>query len=205
MNDDKRIRQFEQMVAADRQNELGHFSLGKAYLDAGRFDDAAESLARVIEINPRMSKAFQLLAEAHEKNGHRQAAIEVMTRGVTIADEQGDRLPRDAMAGLLREWAAPVPPFRQEKSAADSEVGSGASVDGFKCGRCGRPRGQLPKPPFKGPLGEQVFAHICKSCWQDWISMGTKVINELGLELSTSKGQDTYDQYMIEFLQLDQG
>ena len=109
------------------------------------------------------------------------------------------------MAGLLHEWAAPIPPFRQAKSVVDTKVDSGASVDGFKCGRCGQPRGQLPKPPFKGPLGERVFAHICQSCWQEWISMGTKVINELGLELSTSKGQDAYDQYMIEFLQLDQG
>ena len=33
--------------------------------------------------------------------------------------------------------------------------------------------------------------------------MGTKVINELGLALSSQEGQDAYDQYMIEFLQLE--
>jgi hypothetical protein len=33
--------------------------------------------------------------------------------------------------------------------------------------------------------------------------MGTKVINELGLVLSSPEANATYDQYMIEFLQLE--
>jgi Fe-S cluster biosynthesis and repair protein YggX len=33
--------------------------------------------------------------------------------------------------------------------------------------------------------------------------MGTKVINELGLVMSNPESQATYDQYMIEFLQLE--
>ena len=204
MNDDTRIHKFEQMVAADPQNELGHFSLGKAYLDAGRFDEAARSLARVLEINAKMSKAYQLLGEAHDKNGYRDAAIGVMTRGVTIADQQGDRMPRDAMVRLLRDWGAPVPAV--EESRPTSKAGSIGEIPiaGFTCRRCGRPSGQLAKPPFKGALGEQVYAHVCENCWGEWIGMGTKVINELGLVLSTSEGQEAYDQYMIEFLQLEE-
>jgi hypothetical protein len=34
--------------------------------------------------------------------------------------------------------------------------------------------------------------------------MGTKVINELGLVLSSKAGQEAYDQYMKEFLQLEE-
>ncbi len=34
--------------------------------------------------------------------------------------------------------------------------------------------------------------------------MGTKVINELGLVLSTPAGAQSYDQYMLEFLQLEE-
>ena len=41
---DTRIEQFKNMTEADPENELGHFSLGKAYLDAGQFDEAASSL-----------------------------------------------------------------------------------------------------------------------------------------------------------------
>ena len=61
----------------------------------------------------------------------------------------------------------------------------------------------MPKPPFKGPLGERILANTCSGCWGEWIPMGTKVINELGLVLSTPAGQEAYDQYMVEFLQLE--
>jgi Fe-S cluster biosynthesis and repair protein YggX len=56
--------------------------------------------------------------------------------------------------------------------------------------------------PFKGPLGEAVWANVCGECWREWIGMGTKVINELGLQLSSPRGQQVYDEHMREFLQL---
>ena len=74
---------------------------------------------------------------------------------------------------------------------------------GFCCVRCSQPAGQLEKAPFKGDLGQKIFSHVCSSCWKEWIGMGTKVINEVGLILSTPAGQETYDQYKIELLQLE--
>ncbi len=47
MTNDPRIAQFEKMAREDPDNELGHFSLGKAYLDSGRAGDAVEPLKRV--------------------------------------------------------------------------------------------------------------------------------------------------------------
>lgn len=201
MSDETRIEQFKQMTQADPDNELGHFSLGKACLEAERFDEAVTSLARAIEINPKMSKAFQLLGTAHDKAGQRDKAIEVMTRGVTVADLQGDVMPRDAMVDALKAWDAAVPALAGGAAPA-AAAGSGGDA-GFSCARCGQPRGQLDKPPFKGPLGAKIHAHTCNACWREWISMGTKVINELGLVLASESGQATYDQYMVEFLQLD--
>src|SRR3990172_3705726 len=135
MEQDRRIQQFKQMAEADPHNELGHFSLGKAYLDAGRFDDAVGPLTRALDLNPTMSKGYQLLGEAFDRAGKRAKAIEVMTKGVTIPDEQGDRMPRDAMAKVLRDWGAPVPTFKTvERSGADASAG-GASAPGFQCSR----------------------------------------------------------------------
>jgi len=200
---DRRIQQFKQMAEADPDNELGHFSLGKAYFDAGRFDDAVASLTRALHLNPTMSKGYQLLGDAYDRAGKRAKAIEVMTKGVTVADEQGDRMPRDAMARILRGWDVPVPAYKTtERVGLDSGVG-GASAPGFQCSRCGRPDGQLAERPFKGPLGEKILANVCGGCWKEWIGMGTKVINELGLTLSSPAGQQAYDQYLVEFLQLE--
>lgn len=196
-----RIQQFKQMAEADPDNELGHFSLGKAYLEAGRFEDAAASLRRAIDINSKLSKAYHLLGEALEGAGKRTEAVEWVTKGVTVADEQGDRVPRDAMVQMLRDWGAPVPALKETASAGAAAATVDAS--GFRCVRCGRPSGKLAKAPFKGELGQKILDNVCDLCWREWIAMGTKVINELGLVLSTQAGQDAYDQYMIEFLQLE--
>lgn len=74
----QRIAQFQKMASDDPNNELGHFSLGRALLDAGRPDDAVASFQRVIDLRPTMSKAYQLLGEAYEKIGRRDAAVDVM-------------------------------------------------------------------------------------------------------------------------------
>lgn len=203
MNDDTRIEKFKRMTEADPDNELGHFSLGKIYLEAGRFDEASVCLCRALGLNPKMSKAYQLLGESYERGGQRNKAIEVVTRGVTVADDQGDRMPRDSMADLLRAWGATVPGFAETAQTQVQANTGTAAAQGFSCSRCGGQTGQLPKPPFKGPLGEKILAHTCSTCWQEWIPMGTKVINELGLVLSTPAGQESYDQYMVEFLQLE--
>src|SRR3972149_7883363 len=123
---DRRIQQFKQMAEADPNNELGHFSLGKAYLDAGRCDDAVGSLTRALGLNPTMSKGYQLLGDAFDRAGKRPKAIEAMTKGVTVADEQGDRMPRDAMAKVLRDWSAPVPTFKTvERPGPEGGTGGG--------------------------------------------------------------------------------
>ncbi len=202
MSDNQRIQQFRQMAEADPDNELGHFSLGKAYLEAGQADEAVVSLTRTLQIKPELSKAYQLLGEAHEKAGQREQAVEVVTRGVTIADANGDRMPRDAMVVMLNEWGATVPQF-QTTATVEAEV-AGRDGSDFRCSRCGKSGGKLEKAPFKGPIGERIFSGICTTCWREWIPMGTKVVNELGLVLSTPAGQESYDQYMLEFLQLEE-
>src|SRR5690606_34542918 len=92
-----RIEQFRKMAEADPDNELGHFSLGRAYFDAGRDADAIASFTRALEINANLSKVYQLLAEAQLRLGNREQAVDALTRGVTIADERGDLMVKNAM------------------------------------------------------------------------------------------------------------
>jgi len=206
MNDQsQRIAQFQKMASDDPNNELGHFSLGKAYLEVGRPGDAVPSLKRVIELRRSMSKAYQLLGEAYEKLGRRDQAVEITREGVKVADELGDVMPRDTMVGLLESWGETPPPLKSSFAPKSvQQAGSvGSTSAGFRCSRCGRPDSQLAKPPFKGSLGQRIFENVCASCWREWIPTGTKVINELGLALSSPAGQQAYDQYMQEFLQLE--
>lgn len=198
---DERIGQFKNMTEADPDNEMGHFSLGRAYYEAKRFAEAVPSLRRVLELNPTHSKSFQLLGHSLLELGERDEAITLLKKGYEVAAERGDVMPRDGIAKLLTDVGEAPADSVVAKAAPDAPAGD-LSGDGFRCSRCGKPSGKLPQRPFKGDLGEKVLANVCGECWKEWIGMGTKVINELGLQLSDPKAQDAYDEHMTDFLQL---
>ncbi len=189
-----RIAQFENMAAADPENEMAHFSLGSAYLQAGRPGDAAGSLERCIELSPEMSKAYELCGQAMLAAGWEDRAAEVLTRGYTTAASRGDRLPQEAIATMLTDIGRPVPDVAAESAAAPTTEGD------FICQRTGRGGTQLDTPPFRGPVGEWIQQHISAETWDAWINQGTKVINELRLDLSQPQDTAMYDQHMFEYL-----
>src|SRR5262245_28108927 len=97
-----RISQFEKMAREDPTNDMAHFSLGNAYLQAGRAAEAAKSLENCIAINPAMSKAYQLAGQAMINAGWTDKAVAVLNKGFQVAASRGDRMPQQAMAQLLR-------------------------------------------------------------------------------------------------------
>jgi Fe-S cluster biosynthesis and repair protein YggX len=191
-----RIEQFKKMAEADPNNELGHFSLGRAYLDAGMYQQALESLERVLALNPSISKAHHLIAMALLKLDQRDKAIASLTRGVQIADQRGDLMPKNDMIKMLQELGAPLPKLKEPARAATAGEGQ------VKCVRCGQVKPKLPNPPFSNQQGKEIQEKVCADCWREWIGMGTKVINELRLPLSDPQAQKVFDQHMREFLNL---
>jgi Fe-S cluster biosynthesis and repair protein YggX len=194
-----RIEQFKKMADADPDNELGHFSLGRAYFDAGFLPEAIASYRKVIELNPKLSKVYQLLAVALLKDGKTDEAIAQLTAGVKIADERGDLMPKNEMIKMLRDMGAPVPEVKSA-AAADRPLTEGEVL----CARCGQVKPKMAHPPFSHEQGRIIQQNICADCWREWIGMGTKVINELRLPLNDPRAQKEYDRHMFEFLNLPQ-
>lgn len=195
-----RIAQFEKMASADPSNDMAHFSLGNAYLQAGRAAEAATSMERCVAINPDMSKAFQLGGKAMIEAGWADKAVLFLERGYVVAASKGDRMPQMAIAELLRSIGREPPKLAKEvDEAAERLRASGA----FLCRRSGRPGSKLEKPPFRGPVGQWIFDNISAETWAEWIGQGTKVINELRLDFSRDRDQEIYDSHMREFLGID--
>ncbi|MGD1916985.1 MAG: Fe(2+)-trafficking protein [Phycisphaerales bacterium] len=199
MDLETRIAQFENMCREDPENDMAHFSLAGAYAQAGRPEDAAASYMRCIELNPDMSKAFQLAGEQLIEAGKTEDAAELLTTGFTSASQRGDRMPANAMKDMLEKLGTPVPEV-EVKKPTEAELAEGD----FICQRTGKRGHQLPRPPFKGPIGQWIFENISKQTWEDWIGQGTKVINELRLDLSQDKDAEAYDQHMYEYLGIDE-
>jgi Fe-S cluster biosynthesis and repair protein YggX len=192
----ERISQFEHMAAEDPDNDMAHFSLGTAYLQAGRSDEAASAFSRCIELNADMSKAYQLAGQALIDAGREAEALEVLKRGHEVAVRRGDMMPRRAIAGLL-QGLGHEPPSAQEPAAERGAPGA------FICRYSGSPGTRLPGPPMRGPLGQWVFDNISAESWRLWIAQGTKVINELRLDFSREEDQRAYDRFMCEFLGIE--
>ncbi|MEM1013331.1 MAG: Fe(2+)-trafficking protein [Planctomycetota bacterium] len=191
----ERIEQFRKMAADDPGNELGHLSLGRELLKAGQASEAAESFRRTLEINDRFSKAYELLGDALVAMDKPDDAATVLKRGVVVAAERGDRMPREAMEKKLTEMGQEVPDVSEVRKV---EVGEGQVLDA----RTGEPGPRLPRQPMKGPLGEVIFANVSATTWREWIGMGTKVINELRLPMTDPRARQTYDDHMIDFLNI---
>jgi tetratricopeptide (TPR) repeat protein len=189
------IERFQKMAEADPTNELGHFSLGRALSQAGRWAEAADSFRRVIQLNPNMGRAYQLLGEALLKLDQRAEAIEQLTQGVKVCQARGEPLPRKEMAAMLQSLGAPVP---AEPAAVQQAVGEGQVL----CRRCGKVAPKLAKAPMRGDFGREVLEHICSNCWREAIGVGTKVINELRLPLDDPQAGKIWDQHIREFLNL---
>ena len=199
MNAD-RIAQFEKMAAADPTNEMAHFSLGNAYLQTGRFAEAAQSLERCVAINADMSKAYQLGGEAMIKAGWEDKAVAMLEKGFAVAAGKGDRLPQQAMGKLLESIGRKAPLMAEEAETAERLREAGA----FVCRRTGRPGTKMASPPLRGPVGSWIAENISQETWRQWIGQGTKVINELRLDFTRDRDQEMYEQHMREYLGIDE-
>jgi Fe-S cluster biosynthesis and repair protein YggX len=194
----QRIAQFENMVQADPTNDMAHYSLAGAYAQAGRPRDAAESYVRCFRINRDMSKSYQLAGEQFIKCNDKPSAAGVLREGYAVAAQRGDFLPKQAMAELLKQLGEAPPEVAGAKAEIEAPAGT------FMCRKTGRPGTKLARPPFRGPVGLWIFENISAETWKDWIGQGTKVINELRLDLSREDHAETYDQHMREFLGIDE-
>lgn len=199
MDLDERIRRFEALVAEEPDNDMAVFSLAGAYNQAGRYGDAAETYKKAIAVNPGLSKAYQLAGAALMADQREGEAVEVLTEGFKVAAERGDRMPQQAMGDLLDKLGAPQPVVAKPEASGASAAPPGS----FVCGVTGKPGTKMPKPPFRGPIGAWIQERASKETFDEWIGLGTKIINELKLDLSKDEHDAVYDYAMRGYLGLE--
>lgn len=202
----ERIAQFRVMTNDDPDNELGHYRLGLLLAEAGQHEDAVKSYRRTLEIAPQFSKIYQLLAQSQLELGQKDEAIKTLKQGWLVAEERGDRMPRDAMAQMLQQQGQPVP--ESQARPLQLTTPSVPGVGGFHCQRMMCPFGasasKLERAPFSDDLGRTIQEKVCAGCWNEWLrNISVKVINELRLDLSSEQGQAEYDRNLQLYLGLE--
>ena len=192
---DQRIEQWEQM-AREVPDDMAFFSLGNAYKDAERYEDSETAFAKALEMNPGMSRAYQLRGQMLIKLGRNDEAARVLVEGFKTAANRGDVMPEKAIGSLLEKIGQPIP---QVTSAEEKKKQIEASGEVVLDQRTGEPQSRLDGPPLRSALGKYLYDHVGQDTWREWIGQGTKVINELRLDFSNPEHQDIYDHHMLEW------
>ena len=197
----ERIEQFRKMASDDPDNELGHYRLGQLLMEDKQYDQAVASFRRTLELSPHFSKVYQLLGQCLVAAGNRDEAIAVLKQGFDVADERGDKMPRDEMArdaGGTGRTGPGVEESQPRRRRLPDRAPASAASD-----RCAWPAFMPTSSPNRRsptPSASASMPTICADCWNDWLrNYSIKVINELRLDLSTEHGQQEYDRYMSEF------
>ncbi|MGC4122874.1 MAG: tetratricopeptide repeat protein [Myxococcales bacterium] len=97
---DEREKKYLEMIEAFPESPLGYFTLGRYYVEQGRFREAIAPLERCIAEEQDWAAALVALADAHAGAGDKAKAIELLERASStpqaghggIADDIADRL-----------------------------------------------------------------------------------------------------------------
>ena len=175
-----KIARFENMATADPSNDMAHFSLGSAYLDAERFSDAVSSFETCITLNPEMTRAMELCGSALIQLGKKDDAKKILVQGYMQSATRGEMRVKDGIAEIMVSAGIEIP-----KVETATPTSSGSPLD---------------EAPLPGEIGQWILEHVDTDLWGAWIGQGTKVINELRLDFSREEDQKSFEDYMIEFL-----
>jgi Fe-S cluster biosynthesis and repair protein YggX len=58
----------------------------------------------------------------------------------------------------------------------------------------------LDAPPYPGPKGQDIFDHVSKKAWQEWMSHQTMLINEKRLNMMDMTARTYLSEQMAKFL-----
>lgn len=206
MNQDERIEQFRKMAKANPDDDLAHYALGQALIDAERHAEAVNVLRHVLKLNAGYSRAYVLLGQAQEVTDDVDGAIETYQKGYGAAMARGDLMPATEMKKLLADLgAAPSADallFAINGQEEDPDAGREPGPDEVRCVRSRRIGQRMTFDPFGDQVGAYIQENVSKESWEDWMEMSIKVINELRLDLGDPEGQRVYDEHMRDFLNL---
>lgn len=87
-----RIDPLKKVLAIDPNDEVAWFGLGKAYMEDGNFEEAANALRRCITVKPTYSAAYYALAQSLLKLSRIDECRTVSATGIEVSTKNGDAM-----------------------------------------------------------------------------------------------------------------
>ena len=102
VNLDAQIERFKKVIEFDPEDVLGYFSLGNAYLDAGKKREAVDTFEKAVAVDPNHSASYLGFGQALEALGDKEKAKKIYLQGIKVADAKGDMMTQKKMESRLR-------------------------------------------------------------------------------------------------------
>jgi len=95
-----RIEPLKKLLAADPNDEVAWFGLGKAYMEEGNWPEAVHALEQCIRAKPTYSAAYYALAQSLQKLGRFEQCREVSEQGIAVSRSNGDAMVTKHLTAL---------------------------------------------------------------------------------------------------------
>lgn len=97
----RREDMFRQVLELDDQDTIANFGIADIFFKKEKFEEALPFLEKVLQIDPKYSRAYLLLGKTFEELGNIPSAKETYEKGVKIASSKGDMMPANEMQNRL--------------------------------------------------------------------------------------------------------
>jgi Tfp pilus assembly protein PilF len=97
-----RLETLERLLKRGQDSALLRFGLGRAYLEAGRIQEAAEHLEAAVTLDPGYSAAWKHYAKALVQTDRLEEAAAAYERGIRAAEGRGDVQAAKEMTVFLK-------------------------------------------------------------------------------------------------------
>jgi tetratricopeptide (TPR) repeat protein len=100
-----RIEALRKLIQMDPNDEVAYFGLGKALMDTGQYQEAADSLEKCVAVKPTYSAAYLALVESLLKIGQQDRAKEALETGHAVSVKNGDMQVTKKLEALRQTFA----------------------------------------------------------------------------------------------------
>ena len=69
-----------------------------------------------------------------------------------------------------------------------------------QCRKYGKEMEGLPRPPYPGPKGQDIFENVSKQAWEEWQAHQVRLINEKALSMINPDDRKYIQEQMDKFL-----
>ncbi|MCB9094852.1 MAG: tetratricopeptide repeat protein [Halobacteriovoraceae bacterium] len=99
----RRKEMFQQVLEIDEDDLVANFGMAEILFEEENFKESEERLSKVLQLNPKHSVSYLLLAKVYLKTQEKSLALKLLTDGVIVAAENGDFQPANEMQNLINQ------------------------------------------------------------------------------------------------------